>query len=312
VSVDMIVQNVGSEGRAEISFTVPKDELTATKLAIEEAKSVLGEIDVVEDDQVAKVSVVGLGMAHQTGVAHQMFGALARDQINIQMITTSEIKISTLVPRDDALPALRAVHRAFQLETPAVSTDREDAGDESSRRTVERRKMDRGSAIDVVESLQGMEELTIHDIMLDKSQGSVSIFGFPDAPGMAEKVFAATAEGNINVDMIVQSAPHDTASLSFTVPKEELKDTAKIAASLVQQMPNVSIESSADVAKLSVSGIGLRSHTGVAIRMFRALAEAGINIRMINTSEVRVNVVVEGKDGDSGLAALKEAFTDAI
>ena len=312
VTVDMIVQNVGSQGRAEISFTVPKDELAQTRQAINEAQETLGDLNVTDDDQVAKVSVVGLGMAHQTGVAHRMFQALAAEQINIQMITTSEIKISTLVCREDALPALRAVHRAFELEKELDATKDANSNDSGHEDKVERREVSRGTALDVLESLQGMEELTINDVTLDKEQGSVSMLGFPDAPGMAEQLFQATGEGGINVDMIVQSAPHETASLSLTVSKGQLDATAKIAQGLVERFPDMEVESNRNVAKLSVSGIGLRSHTGVAIRMFQALAEAGINIIMINTSEVRVNVVVEGEDGDKGLEALKKAFADAI
>jgi aspartate kinase len=122
VTVDMIVQNVSEAGHADISFTVPRDEMQITLEAVQEAVDSLGAGRITHDDNVSKVSVVGLGMAHQTGVAEKMFAALAAEKINIQMISTSEIKISVLVERDAALPALRAVHAAFELaKKPATS-----------------------------------------------------------------------------------------------------------------------------------------------------------------------------------------------
>src|SRR5262249_51640369 len=110
ISVDMIVQNVGESGRADISFTVPKDELHTALEALREAAKIVGAEGITSDDSVAKISVVGLGMAKQTGVAQKMFRSLADAGINIQMITTSEIKISVLVSRDRAQEALRIVH----------------------------------------------------------------------------------------------------------------------------------------------------------------------------------------------------------
>src|SRR4051812_43116364 len=118
VSVDMIVQNVGDDGIADISFTVLSDDLRVTLKAAQEAALELEAEGVAHDDLVAKVSVVGLGMAQQTGVARRMFRALAEANCNILMITTSEIKISVLVARSEAAAALRAVHQAFGLDQP--------------------------------------------------------------------------------------------------------------------------------------------------------------------------------------------------
>lgn len=115
ITVDMIVQNVGQDNRADISFTVPNEELPAALEAIAEASGKVGATGFTHDDKVAKVSVVGLGMAKQTGVAQKMFRAIADAGINIQMITTSEIKISVLVDRQSSQTALRAVHQIFGL-----------------------------------------------------------------------------------------------------------------------------------------------------------------------------------------------------
>jgi aspartate kinase len=101
-------------------------------------------------------------------------------------------------------------------------------------------------------------------------------------------------------------------SLSFTVPADQLPGSLEVAKQLAAQFNCHSVTHRPQVAKLSVSGIGLRSHTGVAIRMFRALAEAQINVDMISTSEVRVNVVVDGKSGQQGLQQLQKAFEDVL
>ncbi len=116
VAVDMIVQNVSAGGKADISFTVPRDDVPITMEAAREAVAELGAGGVSHDDNVAKLSVVGLGMARQTGVAQKFFQALGDAGVNIETITTSEIKISVLVARDQAAAALRAAHAAFGLD----------------------------------------------------------------------------------------------------------------------------------------------------------------------------------------------------
>ena len=306
VSVDMIVQNVGENGRADISFTVPADELRSTLEAVEEVREQLDITDVTSDANVAKVSVVGLAMAHQTGVADKMFRALAEADVNIQMITTSEIKISVLVERDEASRALGAVHSAFTLQDVPQEADQptyEPTGQASD-------------AADVVSRLRGidMEELTIDDLASDERQGRVTIGGVPDTPGVAAKVFEEVAAAGIFVDMIVQShhGATDDATLSFTVPRTDLQACVEVANRLAADFHCRGVTSSPEIAKLSVSGVGLRSHTGVAIRMFRALSQAGINVEMINTSEVRVNVVVDGAHGARALSELHSAFADVL
>ena len=164
-----------------------------------------------------------------------------------------------------------------------------------------------------LQGVQGMEDLTIDDVRLDDTQARVTISGVPDAPGIAAQVFERVAADGVFVDMIVQSFGRGgRANLSLTVPRADLAKALRTAEDLVRQFECGPVSSAPQVAKLSVSGIGMRSHTGVAIRMFRALAEAGINVEMINTSEVRVNVVVEGAAGRRGLEALQQAFADTL
>jgi aspartate kinase len=254
-------------------------------------------------------------MARQTGVADRMFRALADEGINIEMISTSEIKISVLVARDDALRALRAVHQTFGLQEIPTVTDYSlvhgAAGSAAKRAAASARAATDPAA--VVARLQGvnMEELVIDDISLDQSQARVTMMGVPDTPGVAAKTFEEVAAAGIFVDMIVQSyGRQGKAKLSFTVPQDQYEACLKLLSGAATRLACGPVTGSAQVAKLSVSGIGMRSHTAVAIRTFRCLADAGINVDMINTSEVRVNVVVEGQHGRQALAALERAFAD--
>ena len=153
--------------------------------------------------------------------------------------------------------------------------------------------------------LLGMEDLVIAGVDLDESQARVSLFHVPDRPGYAALVFGAIGKAGVFVDMIVQNVAMEGDSLlSFTVPRESA-DRAVLA---VQNagIPDVSVEPA--LAKLSVVGVGMRTHTGVATRMFAALAERGININLINTSEVRINVGTDVSRGREALDCLRTAF----
>jgi aspartate kinase len=121
ITVDMIVQNIGQESLADISFTVPNGELKDALKAVNEAAKLVGATGVAHDDSVAKISVVGIGMAKQTGVAQRMFESLAEAGINIQMITTSEIKTSVVIDEKYMELAVRALHKAFGLDGEAVA-----------------------------------------------------------------------------------------------------------------------------------------------------------------------------------------------
>ena len=298
IAVDMIVQNVGQGGQADISFTVPVDDLPeALELSNRVAKQ-LGATGVSHDAELAKVSVVGVGMATAEGVAGRMFTALSREKINVRMITTSEIKISVLVDRKDGAAAVQAVHHAFGLEAEAAASE----ADLASSHLV------KSSPLDVVRRLEGMEDLAIEDCQLDSSQALVTFTDLPDTPGVAADVFEEVGRAGLNVDMIVQSHPRNgRAEISFTVPAESrdkaIEVARKIAASRGAHVADVP-----HVAKLSITGVGIRSHAGVADRLFKPLADEGINIDLVSTSEVRLNVVVAAEHGQKSLTVLRRAF----
>src|SRR4051812_48067962 len=151
-----------------------------------------------------------------------------------------------------------------------------------------------------------MEDLVISGVELDESQARVTLFNVPDQPGYAAGVFRRIAEAGVYVDMIVQNvSTAGNTHLSFTVPRE----TAEIAAKTVRADGTGEVSVEPTLAKLSVLGVGMRTHTGVATRMFGALAERGINIALINTSEVRINVATDIARGREGLACLKQTFS---
>lgn len=316
IPIDMIVQNVGTEGRANISFTVLRDDLPKTLKASRAIVEEVGAVDASFDEGVSKVSAVGLGMAEQPGVAAKMFRALADAGVNILMITTSEIKISALVARRDALTALRAIHVAFELDKPPaartpfmeVHTTIEDLPD-----TISDHTPNEGAAIEVIKRLQGMEDLTVEDISSDDTQARITVEDMADTPGLAARLFEAIGSAGVLVDMIVQDVSRNRmATMSFTVPRKDLAKAEEVTKTMAQELGAGRVSVDPDIAKLSVMGIGLRSHTGVALRMFEALGKANVNLQLIFTSEVRVNVLVSRQDGPRALKGLQEAFSDAI
>lgn len=304
VAVDMIVQNAGADGTADISFTVLEDDLPKALAASKKAADELRAQSVLHDASLSKVSIVGLGMATQTGVADRMFRALADEGINLEAITTSEIKVSALVKRDQALAALRAVHNEFELDLPPQERVKFGEVAAAGRRTVD--------AVDIVSRLQRMEDLAIESVSLDESQAEMTLFDVPDRPGISARIFEAVASENILVDMIVQSIGRDgLADVSFTVPRKSVADARRVLTNLSKELGG-EVRDVPAVAILTVKGIGIRSHTGVGLRMFKALAEAKINVDLVSTSEIRVNVVVAADKGAAGLAALKNAFADVL
>ena len=299
IAVDMIVQNVAQQGLADISFTVPADDLAQALDVTRAVAKALGATGVSHDDSMAKVSVVGVGMAREEGVAGRMFLALSREGINVRMITTSEIKISVLIDRADAAKAVKAAHAAFELEKPEVDTA------ESSGTAAPPTK---SSPLDVVRRLEGMEDLAVEDCQLDSSQALVTFTDLPDTPGVAADVFEEIGRQKLFVDMIVQSHPRGgRAELSFTVPSVD-RDRAIEVAGRIAKARGATVANVPHVAKLSITGVGIRSHAGVADRLFAPLGDAGVNVDLVSTSEVRLNVVVAAEQGKQSLEVLRKAF----
>ena len=308
IVVDMIAQSVGSNGRANVGFTVPSHDLSATLEALQHLAQELGaRLD--HDAQVSKISIVGTGMKTNTGIAEKMFAALASEKISMKMITTGEIKISVLVDKADAEKALRAVHCAFALEKPRYGAGASVDDVNHSKIAVRKNNQTPGDLVEITQQLASMEEILVSEIQQAVDQGRITLFGLPDKPGNSLAIFQAVASGGIVVDMIVQNLCGGKVDLSFSVPREKLQPALALAIEAARSI-DVEIQASADseIATLYVLGVGMRTHTGVARRIFGSLASAGINILMINTSETCISVVVQKNQGKLAEEKLKKVF----
>ncbi|MCA9051251.1 MAG: aspartate kinase, partial [Planctomycetaceae bacterium] len=305
IAVDMVVQNVGVSGTADITFTVPEDDLErALQVAESCTASFGGRVEHIAHR--SKVSVVGHGMQSHTGVASQMFRVLSDAGVNINVVTTSEIKISVLIDRDYCDAAVKTIHQGFGLAQ--VQTASPDVGVAAVRPSAVQRDQVRLEQ-DIVSGLSGMEDIVVSDVYSDVSQARVTITGLDDQPGVAADVFTAVADGGVLVDMIIQDAATEgQAVISFTVPKTETDKTIRLLETPLKKHSQSKVSCDTNIGKLSVVGVGLRSHTDVGARMFRSLADAGINVQMVNTSEVKVSVVVSERDCPAALNALRSNF----
>ncbi len=154
-----------------------------------------------------------------------------------------------------------------------------------------------------------VEAPLVSNVTLNEAEAKVSIFRVLDRPGIAARIFAPIARAGINVDMIVQNVSKaGYTDLSFTVAIEELERTIKIAKKIARQIGAGNVGFDKDVARVSIIGLGMISHPGVAARMFSVLAKNGINIKMITTSEIKISTVVPKKDGKKALRAVHKEF----
>jgi aspartate kinase len=155
-----------------------------------------------------------------------------------------------------------------------------------------------------------MENVVIRGISIERSQARVTISGIPDLPGMSGKILGVLADAEINLDMIVSNTSSDDLSRhSFTMHSTDLgKAQAALKPVLAELSPDAQIQTEAGIAKLSAVGIGMRSHSGVAATMFKALGDKGINIGMISTSEIKIAVTVDEVHIEDAARAVHDAF----
>jgi aspartate kinase len=159
------------------------------------------------------------------------------------------------------------------------------------------------------EETASMEDVVIRGISVDRNQAKLTVDDVRDEPGIAGRIFSAIAAGNIIVDMIVQSvSEHGTTDISFTIHENDLAAAQELLAPVVKETKAAGLIAKSGVAKLSVVGIGMRSHSGVASRMFQCLGQAGINIQLISTSEIKIAVVIEETDVERAAQLTHEEF----
>jgi len=159
----------------------------------------------------------------------------------------------------------------------------------------------------ITEESENMEEVLVSGVVLDKNQARVTLRGVSDRPGIAAEIFSKLASENINVDMIIQNVGTDGATnLGFTVPQSELDNAKFVMETFDHDIAGMDYDE--HVCKVSVVGVGMKSHSGVAAKAFTALAENNINIQMISTSEIKVSMIIDEKYGELAIRTLHEAY----
>jgi aspartate kinase len=155
-----------------------------------------------------------------------------------------------------------------------------------------------------------VEQRVVSGIAYAKDEAKITLLNLADKPGVAASIFGPLAEANINVDMIVQNLSADGRStdITFTVQQAELQRTLQVLESVKGKIGALDIKSSSDVAKVSVIGVGMRSHAGVAAQMFRALGEKGINILAISTSEIKISVLIDAAYAELAVRTLHSLY----
>jgi len=162
----------------------------------------------------------------------------------------------------------------------------------------------------VKEEVKNMENTVVRGVSSDKNQVRITLQGVPDKPGIAARLFKELAGANINIDMIIQnSSSRGLADISFTITDENMGKTEKVIRAAAKKVGVQAVNVDEDVAKVSIVGVGMRGHSGVAFHMFNTLAENNINILMISTSEIKISVIIRKKLANKALRALHKTFS---
>ncbi|MBW4520559.1 MAG: aspartate kinase [Scytolyngbya sp. HA4215-MV1] len=312
LDVDLIIQSIHEGNTNDIAFTVTKNSATHAEAVASALIPALGggqpvsDAEVLVEQQIAKVAIAGAGMIGRPGVAAQMFSTLADAGINIQMISTSEVKVSCVIDAVECDRAIAALCGVFEVRQSGVR--RQETSFELSRL-----KPQVNEAQNSKLKTQNMPP-PVRGVALDQNQARLAIRHIPDRPGMAARIFRLLADQKVSVDMIIQSQRCrivdgvTTRDIAFTVAAidAETARTALINAATDLGCGEITVD--AEIAKVSIVGSGMVNQPGVAARMFAALAQNQINIQMIATSEIKISSVVAKDQGVQALQAIHAAF----
>ena len=283
VNVDLIIQSTHEGNSNDITFTVAESELEkARRICAEQLQTLGGEL--VAEAGMSKLSISGAGIMGRPGIAAGLFQTLSRVGINLRLIATSEVKVSCVVEASAGAKALQATQDAFELDSDLISLNPLPSGD---------------------------GEPEVRGIALDRDQAQVSVRHVPDKPGTAGALCNALADAGISLDGIVQSErQHADGSrdISFTLKRDDRAAADRALSHLLAQWPGALLEDGPAIARVSAVGAGMPATAGTAGRMFRYLADAGVNIEMIATSEIRTSCVVAESDGIAALQAVHAGF----
>ena len=291
IDVDLIIQSIHESNTNDIVFTVTNEQLAKAQQVAHAIAPKLGntdssEAEVLVDGNIAKVAISGAGIIGRPGIAAKMFHTLSDAGINIQMISTSEVKVSCIIERDECDRASQLLCETFEIDSSSLPTKVE----------------------------TNAENPAVRSVALDRGKARVAILQVPDLPGKAARIFSILAEHSISVDTIIQSQRSKvingthTRDIAFTVAQEdaEIAKTALDAVKAEIGYQEIVIDSA--IAKASVVGSGMQGTPGVAAKLFAALADKQINIHTISTSEIKISCVVTEADGVEALKTAHEAF----
>jgi aspartate kinase len=295
IDVDLIIQSIHEGNTNDIAFTVVNRVLKAASAVAEAIAPSLGthpsltsEAEVIIDRQIAKVAISGAGMIGRPGIAAKMFKTLADARINIQMISTSEVKVSCVIDESECDRALHLLSLAFDV--------------------------DLASQKEITSHQEPKNHPPVRGVALDTNQARIAIRHVPDTPGMAAQIFTLLAQKNISVDAIIQSQrchiinDQPTRDIAFTVAQADAELACEVIAELDRQINCGQVSGDKAIAKLSVVGAGMIGYPGVAAKFFASLAQENINIQMITTSEIKISCVIDETDGIKALQAVHAAF----
>ncbi|QNG29051.1 aspartate kinase [Synechococcus sp. LTW-R] len=291
LSVDLIVQSTHEGSSNDIAFTVAEEQLQDAKAVCQsfldfmDAKAAGATLRAQAG--MAKLSIAGAGIMGRPGVAARLFDTLAKGGINLRMIATSEVKVSCLVAGNQGNKALQAAAHCFELS-------------------------ERQLRLNPAPSGAGQPE--VRGVALDRDQAQVAVRRIPDKPGTAAAVCRALADAGVSLDTIVQSerthgsGEQISRDMGFCLKREDLERAKSALQPLLNQWSGTRFEQGMAIARISAVGAGMPCTAGTAGRMFRALADAQINIEMIATSEIRTSCVVPESEGIKALQVVHEAF----
>ena len=161
----------------------------------------------------------------------------------------------------------------------------------------------------VVAETREMEKVMVSGVVSDKNEARVTIMRVPDRPGIAYRIFEPVFKAGIVVDMIVQNTSVEGyTDMTFTVPKVDFRDTMQLVQKVAEEIGAEKVRGDEDIAKVSIIGVGMRNHAGIASKMFETLSKENINICMISTSEIKISCVIEEKYNELAVRALHESF----
>ena len=283
VNVDLIIQAIHEGKSNDITFTVGEEEIDNAKDLV---KDLLGDLGgkIVVQNQMSKLSISGAGIMGRPGIAATFFETLCRAGINLRLIATSEVKVSCVIDSNFGTKGLRAVSQAFEINDDQIKIN---------------------------PATKGIGEKEVRGIALDANQAQVTVKMVPDKPGSAAAICSNLAEAGISLESIVQSErKHNNGSrdISFTLKKQDRDQAKKSLQNLLNQWEESYLVDGPPIAKVSAVGAGMPATPGTAGRMFRSIAESGINIGMIATSEIRISCVVAEEDGLEALNAVHKCF----